>query len=95
MTGSLQIKNGKFYAVIRFKDSNNKPKQKWISTGYDVKNNKRKAEQKLQDILFELENSGEEAAPEAEPSAVTDEAYQPNPPAISAALFYGSMSRSG
>ena len=77
MTGSLQIKNGKFYAVIRFKDSNNKPKQKWISTGYDVKNNKRKAEQKLQDILFELENSGEESAPESEPSAVTDEAYQP------------------
>lgn len=57
MTGSLQIKNGKYYAVIRFKDSNNKTKQKWICTGYEVKNNKRKAEQKLQDILFELENS--------------------------------------
>ena len=42
---SLQIKKGKYYAVIDFKDKEGKRKQKWISTGLDAKNNKRKAEQ--------------------------------------------------
>lgn len=63
MTGSLQVKNGKYYAVIRFKDSSNKQKQRWISTGYEVKNNKRKAEQKLKDIISELENQGNKELP--------------------------------
>ncbi len=51
MTGSLQIKNGKYYAVINTTDRLGKRKQKWISTGLDEKNNKKKAEKCLRDIL--------------------------------------------
>lgn len=55
MTGSLQTKNGKYYAVINLTSINGKRKQKWISTGYDVKGNKKKAEQFLRDKLKEYE----------------------------------------
>lgn len=55
MTGSLQVKNGKYYAVINTYDINGKRKPKWISTGYDVKGNKKKAEQFLRDKLKEYE----------------------------------------
>lgn len=55
ITGSLQIKNGKYYAVINLKDANGKRKLKWISTGLDEKNNKRKAEKFLSDKIKELE----------------------------------------
>lgn len=55
ITGSLQIKNGKYYAVINLKDSNGKRKPKWISTGLDEKNNKRKAEKFLSDKIKEYE----------------------------------------
>ena len=54
MTGSLQIKNEKYYVVLNSHE-NGKRKQKWISTGLPVKNNKRKAEQMLRDILLEHE----------------------------------------
>ncbi len=54
MTGSLQIKNEKYYVVLNSYEDG-KRKQKWISTGLPVKNNKRKAEQMLRDILFEHE----------------------------------------
>lgn len=57
MTGSLQIKNGKYYAVLNFKDKEGKRKQKWISTGLEVKNNKRKAEQMLNDLISEYSSS--------------------------------------
>lgn len=57
MTGSLQIKNGKYYAVINLTDKNGKRKQKWISTGYEIKGNKKKAEQFLRDRLKEYEQS--------------------------------------
>ena len=53
MTGSLQIKNGVFYAVLNFKDKQGKRKQKWISTGLDIKGNKRKAEQFLNEAKIE------------------------------------------
>lgn len=53
MTGSLQIKNGKYYAVLNFKDKEGKRKQKWVATGLDIKNNKRKAEQMLNEIINE------------------------------------------
>lgn len=62
MTGSIQIKNGKYYAVINLNDINGKRKQKWISTGYDVKGNKKKAEQFLRDKLKELETASCENA---------------------------------
>lgn len=55
MTGSLQQKNGKYYAVINLTDQSGKRKQKWISTGYEIKGNKKKAEQFLRDKLKEFE----------------------------------------
>ena len=55
MTGSLQQKNGKYYAVINLTDQNGKRKQKWISTGYEIKGNKKKAEQFLREKLKEFE----------------------------------------
>ena len=54
MTGSLQVKNDKFYMVLNSTE-NGKRKQKWISTGLPVKGNKRKAEQRLREKLSEEE----------------------------------------
>ena len=54
MTGSLQEKNGKYYAVINTTE-NGKRKQKWIATGYEIKGNKKRAEQFLRDKLKEFE----------------------------------------
>jgi len=56
MTGSLQVKNGKFYIVLN-RTENGKRKQKWISTGLTEKGNKRKAEQMLREQLAEEERS--------------------------------------
>lgn len=55
MTGSLQEKNGKYYAVINLTNINGKRKQKWISTGFDIKGNKKNAEKFLRDTLKEFE----------------------------------------
>lgn len=55
MTGSLQTKNGKYYAVINLTDANGKRKQKWISTGLEVKGNKKKADQFLREKLQEYQ----------------------------------------
>lgn len=57
MTGSLQIKNGKYYAVINITDKNGKRKQKWVATGLDEKNNKKKAEKFLRDTIQQYENT--------------------------------------
>lgn len=59
MTGSLQIKNGKYYAVINTTDHFGKRKQKWISSGLDVKNNKKKAEKFLREqiALYEAQET--------------------------------------
>ena len=54
MTGSLQVKNDKFYMIINLKE-NGKRKQKWVSTGLEVKGNKRKAEQMLREFLTSQE----------------------------------------
>ena len=56
MTGSLQVKNDKFYMVLNSTE-NGKRKQKWISTGLPVKGNKRKAEQMLREKLLEEETA--------------------------------------
>lgn len=56
MTGSLQIKNGKYYAVINTKDLSGKRKQKWICSNYEVKGNKKKAEKFLRDTLKDFES---------------------------------------
>ncbi|HQA59153.1 MAG TPA: tyrosine-type recombinase/integrase [Acetivibrio sp.] len=51
MTGSLQIKNNKYFIVLNTYDQNGKRKPKWISTGLPVKGNKKKAEQQLREYL--------------------------------------------
>ena len=56
MTGSLQTKNGTYYAVVRIPDGNSKDKQKWISTGVKVAgHNKRQANKRLKEILVDLD----------------------------------------
>lgn len=50
MTGSLQIKNGKYYIVLNIYE-NGKRKNKWIKTGYPAKGNKRKAEALLRETI--------------------------------------------
>ena len=56
MKGSLQIKNGKYYAVLSVKDENGKFKKVWVATGLTEKGNKRKAEQRLNEIIVEYSN---------------------------------------
>lgn len=51
MTGSLQIKNDKYYAVLNFKDKNGKRVQKWIPLNLTTKGNKRRAESMLNELL--------------------------------------------
>ena len=59
--GSLQIKDGKYYAVLSFRtnevQSNGKPKYKtkWFCTGYTVKGNKKKAQKFLEDKRAEYD----------------------------------------
>lgn len=56
MTGSLQIKKDRYYAVIRMDDG----KQKWISLKISsAGNNKRAAQKKMRDLLIELERQKE------------------------------------
>jgi len=55
MTGSLQIKNDKYYAVINTYDKNGKRVPRWISTSLTVKGNKKRAEQFLREKLNEAE----------------------------------------
>lgn len=57
MTGSLQIKSDIYYAVLNFKDEFGKRKQKWVCLNMPVKNNKRKAEQRLTELLAENEDT--------------------------------------
>lgn len=54
MTGSLTVKNGKYYAVLNVYE-NGKRKKKWLSTNLPEKGNKRKAEQFLREKLAEYE----------------------------------------
>ena len=55
MTGSLQVKRGKFHIVLNTYDKDGKRKLKWISTGLEVRGNKKLAEQMLRDTLREYE----------------------------------------
>lgn len=54
MTGSLQVKNGKYYVVLNCHE-NGKRKLKWIKTGLPEKGNKRKAEQILRETILQYE----------------------------------------
>lgn len=57
ITGSLQKKMGKYYAVINLRDSDGKRKQKWLSTGFTIKGNKKNAEKRLREILNQFEKN--------------------------------------
>ncbi|MCD7763119.1 MAG: tyrosine-type recombinase/integrase [Lachnospiraceae bacterium] len=61
MTGNLQTKklaSGKeyYYMVLNFRSEDGKRKQKWISTGLEVRGNKRKAEAMLREELQKYKN---------------------------------------
>ena len=58
MTGSLQEKRGKFYAVLNFRDEDGKRKQKWFPLDLPIKGNKRKAEAMLRDLLNQYQGLG-------------------------------------
>ena len=51
MTGRLHERDGKYTVILEYKDKNKKQKQKWVSTGYEVKGNKKKAEAKLNEFI--------------------------------------------
>ena len=51
MTGSLRVKKGVYYAVISYKDSFGKYKQKWISTRLKERGNKKEAQRFLREQL--------------------------------------------
>ena len=55
MTGSLQEKNGKFYAVLNFRDADGNRKQKWINLKLPIKGNKRRAEAMLADLITQYQ----------------------------------------
>lgn len=53
ITGSIQIKNGKWWVVVNLYDENGKRKPKRIDTKLSERGNKRKAEKLLSDYLSE------------------------------------------
>lgn len=58
ITASLQPKNNIYQVVLSYKDINGKRKHKWNSTGLSIKgNNKRLANQKMQEILADFKES--------------------------------------
>lgn len=56
ITGSIQEKNGKYYAVLNLYDENGKRKPKWINTGYEIRGNKKKAKEFLDSLIDEYSN---------------------------------------
>ena len=63
MTGSLQIKNNKYYIVLNTYEKG-KRKIKWINTDLPVKGNKTKAQKLLRETLSEYEEIEEQRAKE-------------------------------
>lgn len=56
MTGSLQIKNGKYYAVLNLK-VDGKRKQKWVNMNLSEKCSKKERDKKFRDILHQYETN--------------------------------------
>ena len=50
VTATLQQKKNIYYAVLYYKDEFNNIQRKWISTKLKVKNNKKMAERKVEEI---------------------------------------------
>ena len=55
VAGHLTLKNGKYYAVLNYKNAGGRRKTKWISLGLSEKGNKRKAESELARLRAEFE----------------------------------------
>lgn len=55
MTGSIQFKHGKYYAVINF-NKDGKRKQKWINTNIGKDGSKKELQKFLRNVLCEYEN---------------------------------------
>lgn len=55
VAGHLTLKNGKYYAVLNYKNAGGQRKTKWISLGLSEKGNKRKAESELARLRAEFE----------------------------------------
>ncbi|MDD6011995.1 MAG: tyrosine-type recombinase/integrase [Oscillospiraceae bacterium] len=72
MTGSLQVKRGKYYIVLNLYEDGERRK-KWIATGLPERGNKRQAQQLLNDALHEYEYKQVEPEPNyAETTLFTD-----------------------
>jgi len=56
MNGSLRVKNGIYQAVISYKDSEGRYKQKWISTGLKERGNRKEAKKFLEAQLEKFKN---------------------------------------
>ena len=55
VAGHLTLKNGRYYAVLNYRNVGGQRKTKWISLGLPEKGNKRKAEAELARIRSEFE----------------------------------------
>ncbi len=55
MTGSLQIKNNQYYAVLNLYSASHKRKQKWVDLHLPVKGNKCRAEKALRELIAQYE----------------------------------------
>ena len=55
VAGHLSVKNGKYYAVLNYKNAKGERKSKWVPLGLPEKGNKRKAEAELARLRSEFE----------------------------------------
>ena len=55
VAGHLTLKNGRYYAVLNYRNAGGQRKTKWISLGLPEKGNKRKAESELARLRAEFE----------------------------------------
>ena len=55
VAGHLTLKNGRYYAVLNYRNAGGQRKTKWIALGLPEKGNKRKAEAELARLRAELE----------------------------------------
>lgn len=68
MTGSLQIRRNKYFAVLNFKDENGGRKPQWIPLHIEaVKGNKKKLAAVLTQLLTEYEGHEILTAPQSAP----------------------------
>ena len=59
VAGHLTLKNGRYYAVLNYRNAGGQRKTKWIALGLPEKGNKRKAEAELARLRAEFEPSKE------------------------------------